>query len=84
MHLATKCQPLSHLSEKIMATADSSTFHVIENLSMFGFSNPVAAILQCVKELVENSLDSLIDNSSGYRGDVHINITGIILLTASR
>ena len=78
MHLATKCQPLSLLSEKTMATADRSTFHVIENLSMFGFSNPVAAILQCVKELVENSLDSLIDNSSGYRGDIHINITGIL------
>lgn len=61
-----------------MATADRSTFHVIENLSMFGFSNPVAAILQCVKELVENSLDSLIDNSSGCRGDIHISITGII------
>ena len=61
-----------------MATTDKSTSHVFENLPMFGFNNPVAAILQCVKELVENSLDSLLDTSSGYRGDIHINITGII------
>jgi DNA topoisomerase VI subunit B len=33
--------------------------HIINNLSIFGFGTSESALLQCVKELVENSIDSI-------------------------
>jgi DNA topoisomerase VI subunit B len=57
-----------------MSSALRSVRHIIDNFSLFGFGNAEAAILQCAKELVENSLDSL--KEVGHRGEVQINILG--------
>ena len=58
-------------------SADSSVRHVAENLQMFGFSNVESAVLQCVKELFDNSLDSLKDTAScSAKGNIQISMIG--------
>jgi DNA topoisomerase VI subunit B len=61
-----------------MSAADSTVRHVAENLQMFGFGNAESAMLQCVKELFDNSLDSLKDAASctASRGNIQISMIG--------
>ena len=53
---------------------------------MFGFGNAEAAILQCAKELLENSLDAIeeVGPSMVARGEVHIIIKGEPVANISR
>jgi DNA topoisomerase VI subunit B len=61
-----------------MSAVDSTVRHVAENLHMFGFGNAESAMLQCVKELFDNSLDSLKDTASctASLGNIQISMTG--------
>lgn len=59
-----------------MPSIEKCTQHIIDNFPMFGFGNAEAAILQCAKELLENSFDSLqeIKHLVTTRGSVQLNI----------
>ena len=68
-----------------MSTAERCVRHIVENFPMFGFGNVESAILQCSKELLENSLDSLKELGPYVvsRGEVQINFRGEIYCDAS-
>jgi len=42
--------------------------HIVDNFNMFGFGSEASALLQCVKELVENSLDASRTTGQGTVG----------------
>ena len=63
---------------KYMAASDETVRHVIDNFPMFGFGDAETAILQCIKELLDNSLDSIRDDSRSIavQSDIQIHLRG--------
>ena len=57
-----------------MSSAENQ--HVMKRFSMHGFGNAEAAILQCAKELLENSFDALkeIEHFTTTRGAIQLRI----------
>lgn len=58
---------------------DETVRHVVENFPLFGFGDAETAMFQCIKELLDNSLDSLRDNTrlSGVQSDIKIHLRGV-------
>ena len=62
-----------------MNAYDETVRHVVENFPLFGFRDAETAMFQCIKELLDNSLDSLRDDSrlTGVQSDIKIHLQGI-------
>jgi DNA topoisomerase VI subunit B len=62
-----------------MNTYDETVRHVVENFPLFGFGDAETAMFQCIKELLDNSLDSLRDDTrpTGMQSDVKIHLRGV-------
>lgn len=59
-----------------MSSPERYVRHIIERFPMYGLGNSEAAILQCAKELLQNSFDALkdIEHFTTTRGAVHLKI----------
>ena len=68
-----------------MTSSERCVRHITENFPMFGFGNAEAAILQCAKELIENSLDAVEEAGPSMvaKGEIHICIKGRLIYCRS-
>jgi hypothetical protein len=55
---------------------DSRSFqHIVKNFSLYGFSDPIAGLLQSIKEFVENSVDAIKDADTATDGNITLSVT---------